>query len=317
MPIEGLTPGPANPQPLSFSGVHTAPAFDVANLLPPAASERLLQLRQRAKDSHAVIPPFEEVRTASMARIEAANSLKRLTDHPQHFGMGLKADAPQAVAAQRLLDKLSADFQRLQKLQATCSAAWNVATQALARVQDWLKSGRPAGVALEDVDTAVKLAKGEANWLEAIANRQRRVKEIKADLRRTQDAPFPSAWAREKMRAEIEARAATGAPSTSLLVERGDKIDWPMQPVRAQVYGVEGAFAAHAAVDPVGLLCWLFKDAMIAALEGEIATEACDEEALTIEERQRRESELLGDLLEKEMLEGGRYVARNRRRAAY
>ena len=49
MPIEGLTPGPANAAPLDFS-IHTQPSFDVANLLPPAASERLLQLRQRAKE---------------------------------------------------------------------------------------------------------------------------------------------------------------------------------------------------------------------------------------------------------------------------
>jgi hypothetical protein len=132
-----------------------------------------------------------------------------------------------------------------------------------------LKSGRPQGVTLEDVDTQVKLAKGEANWSEAVENRRRHAREIKADLHRVRSAPYPSSWARERMRVEIEARAATGAPSTSLLVERGDKIDWPMQPVRAAVYGVEGAFAVHQAVDPVGLLCWLFKDAMIAALEGE------------------------------------------------
>ena len=48
----------ANAAPLDFS-IHTQPSFDVANLLPPAASERLLQLRQRAKDAHALVPQFE------------------------------------------------------------------------------------------------------------------------------------------------------------------------------------------------------------------------------------------------------------------
>ena len=77
-----------------------------------------------------------------------------------------------------------------------------------------------------------------------------------------------------------------------------------MQPVRAAVYGVERAFASHEAVDPVGLLCWLFKDAMVAALDREIISESDDDVALTPEARQERESELLGDLLEQEMLEG-------------
>ena len=61
---------------------------------------------------------------------------------------------------------------------------WQSATQAAANVENYLKSGRPAGTQLEDVDVPVKLAKGESNWLDAVANRQRRAKEIKADLHR-------------------------------------------------------------------------------------------------------------------------------------
>jgi hypothetical protein len=64
-----FTPGPAGgQQPVSFAAAPFGPDFDVANLLPLAVSERLLQLRQRAKDAHALVPQFEDVRAASMAR---------------------------------------------------------------------------------------------------------------------------------------------------------------------------------------------------------------------------------------------------------
>jgi hypothetical protein len=304
MPIEGLIPGPVNGQPPLNLSVHTQPNFDPIDLLPQQAAERLRMLRLRAKETHALVPPYEDIRESSAAKTNAENALRRLQAPAQEFGHNLKPDSPLVAAAQRTLDKLSADFNRLTELQKLRGAAWQSSSQALAKVQDWLKSGRPQGVTLEDVDTPVKLAKGEVNWIDAVEARRRRAREIKADLARIAAAPFPSAYCKERMRAEVEALATIGAPSVSLLVERGGKIDWSLQRVQAEVYGVERAFAFHEAVDPVGLLCWLFKDAMIAALEGEIATEACDGEALTIEERQRRESELLGDLLAQEMLEG-------------
>ena len=74
-------------------------------------------LRQRSADAHALIPEFEKIREASMARIEAENALKRLTSHPQDGGFDLKPDHRRVIEAQRLLDKATADFKRLQELQ--------------------------------------------------------------------------------------------------------------------------------------------------------------------------------------------------------
>src|SRR5258707_118227 len=88
------------------------PQFD-PEWLPPAAADRLRSLRQRAADAHAIIPAFETIREASMAKIEAANAVARLTSHPQDGGFGLKPDDPRVVAAQKHLDKMTADFQRL------------------------------------------------------------------------------------------------------------------------------------------------------------------------------------------------------------
>jgi hypothetical protein len=54
---------------------------------------------------------------------------------------------------------------------------------------------------------------------------------------------------------------------------------------------------------PVALDPWLRRDALIAALDGEINTEADDGCALSHEQRQQREAEVMGDLLDIERQE--------------
>jgi hypothetical protein len=195
-------PGPANPQPFAV-GMHLQPQYDPIDGLPPLAAERLRMLRQRAADAHALIPPFEDVREASMRKIEAANALKRLTDHPQDFGHGLKPDDRRVIEAQRHLDKMTADAKLLTELQQVRSAAWQSASQAKATCETWLRD--PHGTVLEDYEGDVpKLAKGES-ITDAIERLRRRARELRADLHRIASAPYPSSYAKQRMREQIEA----------------------------------------------------------------------------------------------------------------
>src|ERR1700722_11295954 len=148
-PVTGLTPAPAGQPPLSFAAAPTAPGFDVADLLPPAADERLRQLRQHSKDLHAVTVPHADLQAASAAKTNAANALKRLTDHPHDGGFKLASDDRRVIAATKALERAEDEFERLQTRQATRSAAWNAASQALASVETWLRDGRPTGTVLE------------------------------------------------------------------------------------------------------------------------------------------------------------------------
>ncbi|MCK1640337.1 hypothetical protein IVA95_22690 [Bradyrhizobium sp. 157] len=52
--------------------------------------------------------------------------------------------------------------------------------------------------------------------------------------------------------------------------------------------------------DTLGLFAWLYRDALIAALDREIDAIADDENALTAEQRRDAETDLLGDLLQAE-----------------
>ena len=168
-----------------------------------------------------------------------------------------------------------------------------------------MKIGRPSGTVVQDYDgPKPKLAKGENGLLDAIENRRRKVRELRSDLHRIESAPFPSAYAKRQMRAQIEALAMQGAPSVSALVEHDGKIEFQARSIRSEARGAEQRALAFAEVpDTLALVAWLHKDALIAALDREIATEADDGAALTHEQRQQAESEVMGDLLDIERQE--------------
>ena len=295
-------PPPGGHGPFDFSNP-VGLAFDPIDTLPGRARTLLRRLRIRAADLHAIMPKFEEVRESSMRRIESQNVLTRLTAHSMDGGFGLKDDARQVTEARRALEKATIEFEDIQRRQTERSAAWRSATQATANVETWLKSGRPPGTQLEDVDVPVKLAKGESNWVEAVANHARRSRTIIADLHRVRSAPLPAAVAREMMRAEIETLSVEGAPDVSAVVERGARITWPLVRLQSEVYGAERALAVAQTPNVLALMCFLFKNEIATSLDRLIAEESDEEAALSPEVRQERESELLSDLLAQEMIE--------------
>jgi hypothetical protein len=100
------------------------------------------------------------------------------------------------------------------------------------------------------------------------------------------------------MREQIEALAQQGAPNVANLIEHDRQIEFATQRVQSSVYNTGTPALAFAEVEEtIPLLVRLHKDAMIAALDREIATEADDGAALTHEARQQQEAELMGDLL--------------------
>ena len=124
------------------------------------------------------------------------------------------------------------------------------------------------------------------------------MRELRADLHRIASAPFPSSDCKQRMREQIEALTMQGAPSVSSLIELDGKIEFQTQSLTSTVYNAQPGAVAFAEVsDAVALVAWLHKDALIAALDREIASEADDKAALSHEARQKAEAEVQGDLL--------------------
>ena len=201
-PITALTPAPTvtvtAPTPL-VAGVHTQPSFDVIELLPQQAAERLRKLRIRRDDAHRLTVPYEDIREASAAKTNAENALKRLLAPAGEGGFKLKPDDQRVIAAQRTLDKATDEFLRLQERQQARSSAWEASARVLSAVEGWLRERRPSGTTLEDHPPPEVKLKGES-VTDAISRLQRRTRELRADLRRIEAAPHPSAWAKQAMR---------------------------------------------------------------------------------------------------------------------
>ncbi len=301
-PITSLTPAPLSTvtaqTPLS-AGFPSPPSFDVIELLPEHAQNRLRQLRLRATEAHRLVPEFEQMREASMARVEAENQLKQLQAHPQEFGRGLPEAHPLVVTAEKHLDKMTADLKRLQERSEMRAQAWQAASAALSACETWLRDGRPHGTVLEDYDgPEPKLLKGENGLLDAIENRRRRVRELRSDLNRLASAPYPSSYAKQQMRAQIEALAMQGAPSVSRLVELDGPVEFQTQRLTSEVHAERRLLAFSETADAVALIAWLHRDLLIKRLDAEIDVE-CDGDAgaLSHEAREKAEAEVMGDLL--------------------
>lgn len=300
-----LTPAPTvtitAPTPFSI-GFPSSPSFDVIEGVPEERKELFRKLSQRRADAHRLIPEFETIREASMARVDAENALKRLMAHPQDFGRNLPETDPLVIAAKKHLEKMTADFERLTELQEVRSAAWQAASAALTACEDFLRYGVPANCQIEAIEVEPpKLAKNEPGLLDAIGNRLRRVRELRADLHRVRSAPYPSSHVKRKMREQVE-QLAQRAPDVSVMVEADGDLIWPAVRQQAEVVGgTQRALAFHDAVDVVGLLAFfLTPEVLVKRLDALIDTESDDKAALPAEARQQAEAEIMDHLLSTE-----------------
>jgi hypothetical protein len=306
----GLQPAPAGNETPTFSadvpvGHRAAFDIDVIEILPGGVpAERLRLLRQRSADCHALCVPFSELQDASVARQEAEQRLARLQAPAQQSGFSLKDTDPRVVTAKKAVAKLTDDARRLQERSDQRAQAWQICARALQAAESWLKTGRPSGTVLEAVEVELpKPARGESGLLDAIENRRRRVRELRADAHRIRSTCYPSSFCKAKLRTEIEQLSMRGQIDVSGLVEHGDKINWPQTTLRSQVFNAASAVAFCETPDVLAVFAFVFKDQLLKRLDQEIDASADDANAMTPEAREQAESEILGDLIEIERQE--------------
>jgi hypothetical protein len=256
--------------------------------------ERQLRMQQhRYRDNRSPMfggpPAYEE--TAATAALDAASRANaRLT-------WIAPTDQPPTVELKKKIDQLFQQMRRLGAADDERSAIWNARGRLVRNVEDYLRTGVPAGCSLRALpEPAPKLGKGQ-NVLDEIENRRRRVRELAADLHATRSAPITPAAARQKMRETIETLAARGAPNVERLLHGGE-IEFPQSEMRARpVFDDRGLLIAWQQPDALAFVTWLLKDAVVSKLDGEIAAEFSDEPGLSDSDRAAREATILRDAL--------------------
>jgi hypothetical protein len=120
-----------------------------------------------------------------------------------------------------------------------------------------------------------------------------RLDELRADAHMVASAPMPSAAAKAIMVRQIENLAQAGRPAVLHCVEIGHEISFATRIERIGPVAVQQT-------DVVGLVAWLLKPQLIAALAAEIDDLADDGAALTDAQRSAKEREIAAAALDTE-----------------
>lgn len=264
---------------------------DPIDLLPPTASAKLIRLRDSTALARVVLEATMDGRDAAIKAKDAARLRIHQLMLPRNGDKALPTDSdhPGMLEAKKQLAIASAELERLAATFTAQEAVWKGRSSLRDTVEKWLFEGR--GKLIDNDFEVPSLRKGESSILDAIEGRRRRGRELAADLHQTRCAPVPSADAKLRMRAQIEALAEAGAPSVGGLVEHSHPVRFPI------------SYGGVEAPDVLALTVWLNKDLMIARLEAEIDAEADDAAALSDQARKKREAQIIADVLANERLE--------------
>jgi hypothetical protein len=282
----------------SFSGGD--PADWLEEEISQAAADRLRALRQHASDCRQMLPDSEELRALYAEKGDHERRKAELLTPAGLGGKGLPEDNRSVLAVLKQLTKVSAEIKRQTDLSEIRSGRWRNAGQLARRVEEWLRDGVPSGCVIREypaVAVSDVLKKGES-IADAVERLKHRRRELKADLHRINSTPFPSADAKAKMRAQIDALAAAGEPYVGSVIEHFGDVGFPTRQMSALVHNsTPGAIAITDEPDAIGLMMWLFRDEIVARLERAIDANADDANALSEQQRQVHAAEIGDSML--------------------
>ncbi len=272
--------------------------------LPPNAARKLGRLRDDVDElntlARALDAKARDMREDVTTRERAIGALLGTDQRYTRTPRPLHRSDPEVVARER---ELALERERLRGAVARASArsaAWGSANQLLTAIEAFVRpvDGR---VIIEAAPPEVKLRKGESA-AEAVERVRRRLRELQADRHRVESAPIPSATAKVIARQTVDALAARAAPDVSGLIENEGVIRWPglayMLDAPAFSPGNEHQIHEGGLVrDGLALVALLNRDALVAVLDREIDATADDANALSTAEREKREAQLLADII--------------------
>jgi hypothetical protein len=199
--------------------------------LPPAVAERFFAILDRTEMLHAAMPASEQRLELANEKVKAEKRLQQLEAHSSESsglgpGFGLGPTDSRVVQQRALLSELGAAKDRMEARYQRTSEAWQKAAQVRTAVEQWLRDRPPTAV--EDWPTELpNLTKGQ-DLLSAIETHRRRARELVADLKRIEAAPYPRDYCRQKATAEVLALAERGRIIASGLVEHDSSLTFPV-----------------------------------------------------------------------------------------
>ncbi|RWC53853.1 MAG: hypothetical protein EOS54_11775 [Mesorhizobium sp.] len=261
-----------------------------ASLLPKPAAERYRRLREAKEDAHNLFlsgqPKIEEIRIdiirqqQRLARVEA--DWRLAGDVEMH-----KAEIEKKIA------NLKGDIAHIEERQRPHSARMSAIGRAITRADKYISA---VGFQLKD---AALPKVGKSETLDAVVARITSLRDQVADII---SRPWPAADAKERARREVEFLADEGRVNVSKSVLYRNQLGWPVaeKTINLRGFGKSMAdmFDVTSVSSSMAVVCWLFKDAILAKLYDEIDAAANDGEAqaLTAEQRTAQLAQLTASI---------------------
>lgn len=274
----------------------SADLADVIEESAPLAAAKLRRLRYSTSAAYGALRmTLDAMQEQRENRIQAELRIKHVKRPPS--GIAVRDESTSVRDAQRALDGAIAETNRLAPIHKAQQALWNVRGNIVRVNEECIRTILSTGAKVLDVSTVVPVLKKGETAFDGIHRIRRRVRELLADRHRWKSASTPSAVAMQRMRAYVNAVAEAGRPNVSDMIEHGtSEVQFVSQPMRAIARGETVAQVAWSQADVLALTVWLHKDALIAALDAEIMTEADDQNALDDVSRAQKVEQIEKDL---------------------
>ncbi len=261
--FEAYTPAVA-PEP-SAALARPIIAGDPLAMLPPSARARLADLRQTARDAHAVADAMlDDVTSAREAVQRAEAHRRRIVDDLQVRRDG-GADHPSVRLADSDIARARDDLADKQRRHDARVARWREAAAIVDALERYVHQ-RVGSAVKEFAGTLPPIAprRGQSA-LDTLDTRREAVARLMADLAAARDAPRTKAEAKAAALAELDSLAAQGEPDLSRMSHRDGAIGWPQTNTGPQTVRIEGAFGiyqppASSQITPFD--AWMHRDAL-------------------------------------------------------
>ena len=273
-------------------------SVDFWEILPPNARAKFQRMSDLRDERRATWTGAGEQHNAAQVEKSELNSRLNLM-----LASRAAQDHPEVIRLKKLIERATERADYLRDLGDLRRSKFAPIDSVMIRVERYLRTC--IGARFEDVPPVVlKLKKSE--FTTALVDVRAKVSALKADLDKIRAAPWPSALVKAKVRAEIVDFSQRGKPDFFDAIERGGPVRWPERLHQPHTVGCDVRRMNELETvgqDVLGLLGWLFKNEMIAAVDAEIDRRCDDKNALAPDVRRTREVELQAAVLEAERVE--------------
>ena len=283
------------------------PLADVVGRAPSGVARRMAALKQKMDDAMSLTQAiYSKEREAIEDRMVNQAALKTYLTPMRGGGRGGAQDSDEAQRRRDNIQRATTTISALEPQVAARRAQQAAIAGLHRRCADYLETvaRMPLVEHAGRVDLPLKTGGDVSAALQVV---RQRIGQLKAEFKKIDNAPYPAAQAKVAARAHIEALAERGRPAIDHLVADGEgEIKFPTATTRALYLGpTNPEQLTLESPDALAVLAWVHKDALIAAVDKEIAEVADDAQALDGQARAKRIAAASADLLEAERQEAG------------